>query len=294
MGRTHTSLPASDEAHRAGRRPPLSAREPRELGAESDRAHGKLIVASVTGRRFGALRAPRAPSVLGDDHPLSRNTILVHRLAVQATATSSTVLIGVLAATERRSWGVRLLAAAILVELTLVAMLALARQTQREHVLRLIASGGQRLRLEEVSREVDRLAGPRYSAQLARRLERALEDAIGWYQIPIASRPPPGMRLLAGFAEETREIVAQLRAGPAAVPGLALLELMLTNSYESALYADDRDALRDQLSRVHQLMGRSSEPSPWGERNHQRPRPHELASVLGIVADRARRTDGQP
>jgi hypothetical protein len=197
--------------------------------------------------------------VLGDDHPLSRNAVLIHTLAVQATATSSTVLIGVLAVAERRSWGVRLLTVAILVELTLVAILALARQTQREHILWLIASGGQRLRLDEVSREVNRLASPRHSAQLARRLERALEDAVGWYQIPIASRPPPGIKLLAGFAEETREIVAQLRAGAVAVAALALLELMLSNACESSLYGGDRDALHDQLWRIRQLVSRGTE-----------------------------------
>ncbi len=65
------------------------------------------------------------------------------------SATSSTVLLGVLAVADRRPWGVRLLTAAVLVELTLLVILALAREIQREHILQLIASGGQRLRLEK-------------------------------------------------------------------------------------------------------------------------------------------------
>ena len=200
--------------------------------------------------------------MLGDEHPLSRNAILIHTLAVQATATSSTVLLGVLAVAEHRSWGIRLLSAAVLVELSLLAIMALARQIQREHILRLIAVGGQRLRLQEVSREVNRLANPRYSAQLARRLERALEDAERWHQIPIGSRPPQGIRLLAGFADEARLIVEQLRAGHAAVPGLALLDLMLSNGSESTLFAGDRDALRGQLSQISHLIGRGTERRP--------------------------------
>jgi len=228
------------------------------MSANRSHGRGRLIVATGARRGFGALRSPKTPSVLGDDHPLSRSATLIHTLVVQATATSSTVLLGVLAVVERRSWGVRLLTAAVLVELTLLGILALAGQIRREHILRLIASGGQRLRLQEVSREVNRLASARYSAQLARRLERTLEDAQRWYQIPIASRPPPGVKLLAGFAEETRAIVEQLRAGHAAVPGLALLDLMLSDGGDSTLYAGNRDALGEQLWRISHLISHGS------------------------------------
>ena len=58
-------------------------------------------------RGFSGLRSPNAPSVLGAEHPVSRSAVLIHTLVVQATATSSTVLVGVLAVAERRSWGVR-------------------------------------------------------------------------------------------------------------------------------------------------------------------------------------------
>ena len=248
----------------------------------ADRSAGRLRVATGTRRGFGALRSPEAPWVLGDDHPISRSATLIHTLAVQATATSSALLIGVLAVAERRAWGVRLLTAAVLVELTLLAILVLARQIQREHVMRLIASGGERVRLEEVSREVKRLASPTSSVRLARRLERALEDAEGWYQIPIASRPPQGIKLLAGFAEQTRAIVAQLRAGPAAVPGLALLDLMLSNDRDSALYDGDRAALREQLWRISHLMGRGTEPCAMSK--HDTPPKEAARSRLRVAA----------
>ncbi len=255
-----------------------------------DRSLSKLMIAASTRRGIGALRSPKAPSVLGDDHPLSRSATTIHTLAIQATATSSTVLLGVVAVAEGRPWGVRLLTAATLVELTLLVILTLAREIQREHVLKLIASGGQRLRLEEVSREVSRLAHPRCSAQLARSLERALGDAERWDQIPIATRPPHGLKLLGEFADETRAIVEQLRAEHAALPGLALLELMLTNGNDSALYAGDPDALRTQLSRISHLISRGRAMST----HHPQPsRRNDLASGRRTVTDRGRPTKEQ-
>ena len=72
--------------------------------------HDKPLSGTEPRRGFSALRSPNAPSVLGAEHPVSRSAVLIHTLVVQATATSSTVLVGVLAVAERRSWGVRLLA----------------------------------------------------------------------------------------------------------------------------------------------------------------------------------------
>ena len=259
----------------------------------ANRSDARLMGATGARRGFGALRSPKAPSVLGDDHPLSRSANLVHTLAIQATATTSTVLLGVGAVADRRSWGVRLLTAAVLVELTLLAILALGRQIQREHILRLIAAGGQRLRLDEVSREASRLARPAYSARLARRLDRALEDAEGWYQIPIGSRPPREIQQLAAFAEQTRAIVKQLRTGPRAVPGLALLDLMLSGSYDSTLYAGNRDALRDQLSRISQLLGDDTERRAISQHHAQPSTPHDLASESQPVRARGRETNEQ-
>ena len=198
--------------------------------------------------------------MLGAEHPVSRSAVLVHTLAVQATATSSMVLSGLLAVVAHRSWGVRLLGAAVLVELTLLAILWLAREIEREHVLRLIAGGGQRLRLEEVAREAKRLANPGYKEQLAKRLERALEDAERWHQIPVAARPPQGAKLMAEFAPDVRAMIDLLRAGRAALPGLALLDLVISGGYESTLYAGDRDALGEQLRRIANLMRCETEP----------------------------------
>jgi hypothetical protein len=164
------------------------------------------------------------------------------------------VAVGVLAVAGRRAWGIRLLCAALVAELVLFMVCALARQLQREHVLRLIASGRAGLPVEEISREAQRLVTPRHRGQLAERLERALDEAVAWHRLPVASRPPPGVRLLCGFAPEVRAIAGQLRDGQPALPGIALLELLLTGGYGSALYAGDHDLLREQLWRIRYLM----------------------------------------
>lgn len=216
--------------------------------------HTKTSVATAARRGLEPLRASRAPLVLGRGHPLSRIVTLVRVLAWQMVAVSGVVAMGALGVTGRRAWGIRLLSAALVAQLVLLMICALARQLQREHVLRLIASGRAGLTVEEISREAQRLASPRHHAQLAERLERALDEALRWHQLPVASRPPPGVRLLCTFAPEVRAIAGQLRGGQSALPGVALLELLLTGGYGSALYAGDKDLLREQLWRIRYLI----------------------------------------
>jgi len=218
------------------------------------RVHTKISVAMAAWCRLEPLRASRAALVLGCGHPLSRMVMLVRVLAWQLAAVSGVVAVGALAVAGRRAWGIGLLSVALVAELVLVMLYALAQQVQREHVLRLIASGRAGLPVEEISREAQRLATPRHRTQLASRLERAMDEAVHWHQFPVASRPPPGVRLLCAFAPEVGEIVGQLRGGQPTLPGIALLELLLTGGYGSALYTGDRDLLREQLWRIRYLI----------------------------------------
>jgi hypothetical protein len=218
------------------------------------RIHSKTSVATAARRGLEPFRASRTPLVLGRDHPLSRMAALGWVLAWQIATVSGVVAVGVLGVAERRAWGIRLLCAAMVVELVLLVLFALARQLQREHVLRLIVSGRARLPVEEISREAQRLVTPGYRAQLAERLERALDEAVRWHQLPVASRPPPGIRLLCAFAPEVRAIVEQLRGGQSALPGVALLALFLTGGYGSGLYVGDNDLLREHLWRIRYLI----------------------------------------
>jgi len=218
------------------------------------RIHTKTSLTAAARRGLEPVRASRAPLVLGGDHPLSRVAMLVRVAAWLVAATSGAAAVGVLGVAERRAWGIRLLCAALVVELTLLMLFALARQLQREHVLRLIASGRARLPAGEIAREARRLVTPGHRAHLAERLERALSEAAFWHQLPVASRPPPGIRRLCGFAPEVRAIAGQLRSGQPALPGVAQLELFLTGGYGSALYAGDEDLLREHLWRIRYLI----------------------------------------
>jgi len=218
------------------------------------RVHIKIPVAVAARRGLEPLRVSRARLVLGCGRPLSQMVTLARVLAWLIAAVSGVVAVGVLAVAARRAWGIRLLCAALVAELVLFMVCALARQLQREHVLRLIASGRAGLPVEEISREAQRLVTPLHRAQLAERLERALDEAVRWHRLPVASRPPPGVRLLCGFAPEVRAIAVQLRDGQPALPGIALVELLLTGGYGSGLYAGDHDLLREKLWRIRYLM----------------------------------------
>jgi hypothetical protein len=192
--------------------------------------------------------------VLGRDHPLSRMATLVRVVAWLVAAASGAVAVGVLGIAGHRAWGIGLLGVALAGELVPLLLFALAWQLQREHVLRLIVSGRAWLPLEEISREAHRLVTPGHRARLAERLERALDEAVRWHQLPVASRPAPEIRRLCGFAAEVRAIAGQLRSGQSALPGLALLELFLTGGYGSALYTGDEDVVREHLWRIRYLI----------------------------------------
>lgn len=215
------------------------------------RGHLRRLIAR---RWIACLKSPQAPVVLGDDHPLSRSVRRVHTLAVQAAATSLTVVVGGFALVASGSWAPRFLNAAVLVEATLLTILALTYQSHREHVLRLIADGGEYTPLEEVWLEVKRLERPRCARDLARQLERALEDAERSYQTPIASLQLEGVRLVPGVTMEVHEIVSCLRSEAAPPAGLARLTLMLRDADESALYGGDKNVLRQQLTDINQLL----------------------------------------
>lgn len=217
------------------------------------RIHTKSAVAAAW-RGLDPLRASRAPLVLGGDHPLSQMTAAVHVVAWLVAATSGAVAAGAVGVAERRAWGIRLLCAALVTELILLMLFALTRQLQRGHVLRLIASGRAQLPIEEIARETQRLVTPGHRGQLAERLERALDEAVRWHQLPAASRPPPGIGRLCAFAPEVRAIAGQLRSGQPALPGVALLELFLAGGYGSPVYAGDQDVLREQLWQIRYLI----------------------------------------
>jgi hypothetical protein len=196
--------------------------------------------------------------MLGADHALARTAALARTVARQAGITLIAVGAATVAVADGRPWGWSLLGAALVVELTLLGISACVRQIQREHVLRLIASGRVWVPLEEVSREVRRLTRPRHVRQLAARLERTFDDAVHWGELAVAFRPPTATRRLCLFAPEVDAILAQLRGRPG-LSGMASLELLLIGGHESALYGSDEVALREQLRHIRRLLAQSSQ-----------------------------------
>jgi hypothetical protein len=210
----------------------------------------------------GQGRVRSAAFALGGDHPLARAGERVRTLEKQAgvalatvAAAASATLIGVAIAPIA-------LAASLLVGFALVAALLLAREIRRERAWELIIGGGQELDVQELAQERRRLSEPRSRERLARSLEHALDAALHWHQILIASRPPEGVRLLSRFAPEIREIAARVRAEPADIRGVALLARFLTGGYGSTLYSGDADAIHGELTRIAHLLS----PAPRRQR----------------------------
>jgi hypothetical protein len=248
LARSHTHLVVRRGQQREQGRAPVSP------ACAPDRGGRDLFAGAWLRRKLQLLRPSRASLLLGESHPLSRATVWAHVLIRQAAVTSAMVALGVVAVAERRAWGPRLVASAVLVEVVLVGVRVFLCQIQREHVLRLIADGRSELPLEEVSREAVRLARPRHATQLAARLQRTFDDAVRWHELPVTSRPPQAIRQLREFALEVDAIVRHLRSGEADLQGLALLELMLCGDSDSALYVGDKRALREQLWRIRHLL----------------------------------------
>jgi hypothetical protein len=195
-----------------------------------------------------------ASAMLGAQHPLSRACELLEVLARQAVVMLPVVAVGAIAVAQRRVFGVRLLSAAAVVEPTLIALIVFVGRVRRDHVLRLIAAGGEMLPLEQVSRQARALVNEKHLASLAAWLERVLEQAVRYEELAVTSRPPPGLRVLGQFEREVRAIVSGLSSGHVAVRGVALLELMRTEGYESAVYTGDQVSLREELWRVRHLL----------------------------------------
>lgn len=221
----------------------------------------RVDLASTMACWIDSLRPPRVHLVLGPDHALSRSAELAHTLTLQAIATAAATGAGAVAVAERRAWGATLLIAAVLAELTVLAVLAIARQVQREAVLRVIAEGEETLPLNAVARQARRLASPRYRAELTCRLLRALADARRWHQIAVASRPPEGVKILKRYAREIDEIVETLHGRQPALCGVAALELFLIGGYGGALYTGDAVELQQQLWRIRYLLNPGPGPS---------------------------------
>jgi hypothetical protein len=207
--------------------------------------------APLLGRRRA--QCSRARDLLGTGHPLVHVTDDMRVMGEQSmavvtllAASLSAVLAGV---SEARAF----LAAAFAVQVAMTWRLVLRASARRDHVLDLIAEGREDLPLRSVARERRRLRDPGHRVRLARALD-ALRDEATTPLVRRSSRLPLYCRrVVATVAPELEATAQALRRRDASVRGVALSERLLSG-YDSPLYADDADRLREQLRRIQFLL----------------------------------------
>jgi hypothetical protein len=143
--------------------------------------------------------------------------------------------------------------AAALVTGVLVLLMLVARTRLRDCVLDLMIEGRGGLPIRWVARERRRLLALRYRESLARQLEAVRR---------IAERPPErrlsphellDVRVIAAVAPGIRQIAALLVSDRAALPGIAMIERVLSDG-TSSLYGRDPDVLNRDLRRISFLL----------------------------------------
>ena len=208
--------------------------------------------------------AQQAADLLGSDHPVPRLAETIHAVRRQTLVCVAFTLALALLSWPHPIRCLPLTASAVLVDLLLLGAWAVLRHEHVTGVRRLIATLGPDLPLIEVQKETLRLLDTRSRQQLARRLLRILGSAERWSELPPAQRPPPAVRELARDSELVRRVAASLLADHPSARGVAMVEQLIANGYQSPLYAGNHVLLRQELGRIiYELDARSSaEPDP--------------------------------
>jgi hypothetical protein len=193
----------------------------------------------------------RAAELLGPDHPIARAadaTEAVRRQVVVCAVFAVTLTIFAWPQLQR---SLPLTASAAVVELALLALLMLLRHERTSRIHQLIAAAGPALPLlAEVQEEARQLCDPRTRQALAKVLLRTLDSAERWAELPPAQRPPPNVRALAPHAALVRRAASLLVEGQPSARGVAIVEQLVTDGYQSPLYCGDGERLRRELGRI--------------------------------------------
>jgi hypothetical protein len=209
-----------------------------------------------------------AEAVLGRSHRLTRALSNLHTLALQATVALLAVVagaVGLLMDLRHRElvFGV----AAVVALAYLMAWMAAHRMT-RERAEDLVAAGNDRVVLPVIGRVRRRLASRKEREALAHSLELLHRDALRWDEILPQFRPLRGVRQLRDLSPEVEALTVALRRDRVRVQGVALAARLLSDGYESPLYANELGPLRDELNRIRYLLESTDEPvaDPAAER----------------------------
>lgn len=194
--------------------------------------------------------AQQAADLLGSDHPVPRLAETIHAVRRQALVSVSFTLALAMLSWPHPTRSLPLTASALLVDLILLGAWAVLRHEHTSRIRRLIAISGPDLPLIDVQKETRRLLDTRSRQRLARRLLRILGSAERWSDRPPAQRPPPAVRELAHDADLVRRVAALLVADHASARGIAMVEQLIANGYQSPLYAGNHVLLRQELGRI--------------------------------------------
>jgi hypothetical protein len=199
-----------------------------------------------------------AAVVLGADHGLVRALAYRCSFARHVLVTAVPLLLGAAGVAMHVTVGRAVLEAAVVVQVSLLAALIVARGIVRDRAYELIADDENCAALPLIAHERCGLLSAGHRERLARSLERLIHSAQHWEEILPAFRPPDGVRCLRFMAPEAREIASLLRAGTTDARGVALAERFLAGGDASSLCRGDVVALREELKRVHYLLAASA------------------------------------
>jgi hypothetical protein len=195
-------------------------------------------------------------TVLGEGHPLVQAIDALRVAMRQWTVVSVVVLGSGVVSVERRAWGAPLCIAAAVVLAILTVIVVSLRQRRRDLAVDLILEGRENVPIPAVRHECERLSSGRTRRALARAFEDITEEVTRPPRFQLrGSRPLYHRAVVARASPELQAIVGLLKATDGQVRGVAQAERMITSGI-SPLYGWDAAALRDELGRVIDLLGK--------------------------------------
>lgn len=197
--------------------------------------------------------AEQAAALLGSDHQLARIIDLAAVLRRQLVLSSLALAGGAIALGTGTAWAPALTLSASVVEVVLVATIAVLASLRRTVVHELLISGPSDLPLQVLNKERHRLTSPRTRARLARSLKHIVHTTAAWPRNQRSCRPIFDPRVVRAAAPLLTHTATLLQSEPPPPQAAARIERLLTNG-NSALYGHTYDELRDELELIVQQL----------------------------------------
>lgn len=211
-------------------------------------------------RSLHGLRERRVPAVgrsvgLGSDHPLLRATEAIHYTGRQWVHVAAVVTGSVIARIEGRQWAVPLACSAASVLLILTVLLAVHKQRERDCAIELVLQGRESIPIAAVQRQRRRLLAEQTRDNLAGNLEDLIRQSASRSRLQMRVTPLRFEPIVVTMvADELRDVIGLLRTERVSARGVARAERLVEHAV-SPLYGQDVGALREELSRVRDLLG---------------------------------------